>query len=670
MFGRSRPTAMEVGHHETFLDPDIYEDDSPVRHCLDDEEYEEEEEYPVSCFAPENLARLAGTEALESCTSLELRADTTREDLTGVGKAMPSLTQLRVSNSILPTARTFGSTFQRLQVLWVARSGLEDLNGIASLVELRELYAAFNDVSDVSPLADLDHLEVLDVEANKISDPDAADYLGMIPTLTSVTFEGNPLSQRLYYRRLVVRAIPGLEVLDDQEVNEADRNPPPPGAEDADDRSGGAASPTGKTPRRSRMSSTGGDGVDGATEEEEDSDDGGDPMMKALEAEKRSAQRELALITDGIKYAAVGIDDPDAVLVRDETTGDLAYDVAEESLVGDGDEGDAGMLAGGIAGMSVSGSRPGTAGWTSRPGTASRPGSSRPLSGRSSGSNGSGNNSGARPPTALVRSNSLGAAVRGGGGHASGGERAGSRAGSRGAVSRPGTALSGGASRPGTAASWGARAASRQGGTRPGTALSAGASRPSTAMSAEGNYPFGGLEASESLFWRKNRVKESRAGLSDRGDTANGEGFVDGGEASRLTSGGGMLCGNPAKMLSRRKRQPGGDASPEAVGGGGADRNRDGKGNDDDILAELRQWKIDMAATFSRFEKRHGGFPVGGVGGRQQQRFVPMPPPGPKPGQSSAGSGPGSGVVLRTQNPTPRMATETSSGGVDRLVLE
>jgi hypothetical protein len=149
-----------------------------------------------------------------------------------------------------------------------------------------------------------------------------------------------------------------------------------------------------------------------------------------------------------------------------------------------------------------------------------------------------------------------------------------------------------------------------------------------------------------------------------------------------------MLCGNPAKMLSRRKREAGPDAtSPEPSGGagdGGGGSINGGGGRpvheNDDILAQLRQWKIEMAATFSRFENQRedaggAGWYSGGVqqGGQQQQqqRFVPMPPPGPKPsGGAGPATGPGSGVVIRSQNPTPRAAAETSSGGVDRLVLE
>jgi hypothetical protein len=88
-------------------------------------------------------------------------------------------------------------------------------------------------VSDVSPVAELDALQVLDLESNAVSDPDAADYLGMCPTLTTLSLEGNPVSHRMYYRRLVARAIPLLEVLDDRTLDDADRAELPAGAEDA-----------------------------------------------------------------------------------------------------------------------------------------------------------------------------------------------------------------------------------------------------------------------------------------------------------------------------------------------------------------------------------------------------------------------------------------------------
>ena len=53
----------------------------------------------------------------------------------------------------------------RLQVLWISRSGVEDLHGLGALPALRELYASFNDITDLAPLADSEAIECVDLEA-------------------------------------------------------------------------------------------------------------------------------------------------------------------------------------------------------------------------------------------------------------------------------------------------------------------------------------------------------------------------------------------------------------------------------------------------------------------------------------------------------------------------
>ena len=645
-------------YDEAYDEGDIYDDDEPGHHPVDDDDDDDDldpdapgldlrglglddeaggtGDHPTDWdrgLTEDRLAELAGTDDLATCSHLEIRADATRDDLSGVGRAMPALTKLRLSSSVVPAARAFGSAFQRLQVLWIARSGLEDLSGVGALVQLRELYAAFNDVTDVSPLAELDELQVVDLEANRVVDEDAPDYLGMCPALNTLSLEGNPISRRRDYRNFVARAVKGLRTLDDIDVTESER-----------------------------CSSKVGDGMDAAVElsrkgetEADASGSGGDDGVD-----------ELSMVTDGIKYAAVGIDDPDAVITRDTVTGDLSIEVAEDPLHGDGD--------GVHSGSEFFPSRPST-GTSARPGTSTSTVSRGcpPRPGTSASSGGVSNDS-SRPTTAnsLARSNSLGAALR-----SANSSRPGT-AKSVNAFSRPGTAASAGSrSRPGTATSWGNRpgTASRPGSRewgmqgRPGTSGS-GASRPGTAMSAEG-WGFGGDSLQDSLFWKKNRVKETRAGLADRGDSADGGG-------SKLTIGAGTLVGNPAKLLSRRKKE----APVDAIG---IEDDSDGAGEKDDILAQLRKWKIEMAESFSRFqlgrdmelefevpeEREAMPAPPPRPPPTAPPRFTPAPPkmvphpPPPRGGRPRPGGRSVKGVESR-----PRSAVETSSGGVDRLVLE
>ena len=238
---------------ETFLDDEIYDDDASEHHPVDDlmdadaragapapggegdsdadldiatlgVEVASMDLAPASCFTPAHLSALAGCDvkSLGTNTSLEMRADAAEEDLSAVGALMPRLAQLRMNTSIVPTMRAFGSQFQSLRVLWIARAGVEDLSGVASLVRLAELYASFNDIADVAPLAELDFLEVLDLEGNRVEDEDAPDYLNMCPALRELSLEGNPIAKRASYRREVCVAVRRLRALDDAPVTDAE----------------------------------------------------------------------------------------------------------------------------------------------------------------------------------------------------------------------------------------------------------------------------------------------------------------------------------------------------------------------------------------------------------------------------------------------------------------
>jgi Leucine-rich repeat (LRR) protein len=60
--------------------------------------------------------------------------------------------------------RDLGTSLGHLKVLWLARSGMSDLDGIPSLSNLQELYLAYNEIQDISPCSMLDNLKVLDLE--------------------------------------------------------------------------------------------------------------------------------------------------------------------------------------------------------------------------------------------------------------------------------------------------------------------------------------------------------------------------------------------------------------------------------------------------------------------------------------------------------------------------
>ncbi|XP_065260603.1 leucine-rich repeat-containing protein 56 [Emys orbicularis] len=181
-------------------------------------------------LSPSKLKVLTGVDDLQQVKALEMRVDTRENSLGNFGAYLPNLRQLKLNNSLLVSVRDLGSTLSHLQVLWMARCGLTDLDGISSCSSLKELYIAYNNISDLSQVSLLDHLEILDLEGNNIEDINQIQYLGLCGKLNSLTVEGNliclkpnPESSEVpgyNYRAEVKKLIPHLKYLDEILANQ------------------------------------------------------------------------------------------------------------------------------------------------------------------------------------------------------------------------------------------------------------------------------------------------------------------------------------------------------------------------------------------------------------------------------------------------------------------
>lgn len=80
------------------------------------------------------------------------------------GSYLPSLAELRFTESVVPCVRDLGTSLPVVRILWMACCMLKDLDGLPALPSLKELYLAFNDVEDISVITMLSSLEVLDLE--------------------------------------------------------------------------------------------------------------------------------------------------------------------------------------------------------------------------------------------------------------------------------------------------------------------------------------------------------------------------------------------------------------------------------------------------------------------------------------------------------------------------
>lgn len=157
-----------------------------------------------------------------------MRVDTRENSLGNFGALLPNLSELKLSNSIIATVRDLGTSLTNLRTLWLARSGLSDLDGISSVSSLKELYLAFNHIEDVSPVSMLDQLEILDLEGNNVSDITQVEFLCLCSSLKILTLEGNPICtaaqplasseeiQSYDYRSAIHKAVPNVKILDDE----------------------------------------------------------------------------------------------------------------------------------------------------------------------------------------------------------------------------------------------------------------------------------------------------------------------------------------------------------------------------------------------------------------------------------------------------------------------
>lgn len=162
------------------------------------------------------LRHYCETDDLLSVNRLDIQVDSAVQSVESLGDHLPNLRHLRLTDSSVLCVRDIGTSLLQLEVLWMSRCGLQDLNGVGALPCLREFYLPFNDVSDLTPLSSHDNIEVLDVEGNAVESLEELAALGICSELRELTLTGNPVCRSAdYSRQAVLDMLPQLSVLDD-----------------------------------------------------------------------------------------------------------------------------------------------------------------------------------------------------------------------------------------------------------------------------------------------------------------------------------------------------------------------------------------------------------------------------------------------------------------------
>lgn len=107
--------------------------------------------------------KVTETEDLETVTSLRLYVIARDFSLQRIPQFLPHLRELNLNGSCLMTLRDLGCGMQNLEILHVARTGLNSLDGLLGLTGLIELYAPSNKIKDLSPCSALQNAQVLDL---------------------------------------------------------------------------------------------------------------------------------------------------------------------------------------------------------------------------------------------------------------------------------------------------------------------------------------------------------------------------------------------------------------------------------------------------------------------------------------------------------------------------
>jgi Leucine-rich repeat (LRR) protein len=109
------------------------------------------ESYLKQHFPDQNIAELE---------TVSLVIDTSYQSVLDLGDLLPKMTKLYLDNSKLLTVRDLGTGLRHLQVLSLNNCGLNELDGIAMLSNLKCLIVRDNFISDINALAMHESLEV------------------------------------------------------------------------------------------------------------------------------------------------------------------------------------------------------------------------------------------------------------------------------------------------------------------------------------------------------------------------------------------------------------------------------------------------------------------------------------------------------------------------------
>ena len=103
-------------------------------------------------------------------------------------------------------------------------SFLNDISIVSQCKSIESATFSRNNISSLRCFKNLQNLRELSLAENNISDINELIYLGTCPNLTKLWLKNNPISKSNDYRFQVIKKIPSLKYLDDEEITNEERN--------------------------------------------------------------------------------------------------------------------------------------------------------------------------------------------------------------------------------------------------------------------------------------------------------------------------------------------------------------------------------------------------------------------------------------------------------------
>lgn len=101
---------------------------------------------------------------------------------------------------------------------------LSDISIIEKFRTLEEVSFSFNLIENLMPFSKCKNICSLSLKHNLISDYQQLQYLTKLQKLKNLWLAENPISSDPLYRLKVIKGLPNLKQLDDQDISEAERN--------------------------------------------------------------------------------------------------------------------------------------------------------------------------------------------------------------------------------------------------------------------------------------------------------------------------------------------------------------------------------------------------------------------------------------------------------------